>query len=834
MQYFKGKLYTTSVTRKVIAGFLLVFIAILLALAITRFGFREMMETVDQLSAPNKELNALNNIFQEITALDQSQREQAIKNPKNPYKAFLNQSKSLVDKIDSLRMMNWDSVQQNKLLEIKGILQKRNRLFFSYLQLKSELIDNRSLTDRLDTLSRILVHEKIVFDTSVVTTEKKTITTYDSVSNQEDNRSRIGKLFGKKKKAAPQTTHIKVQEELSVTVDTLSIARQNKALAEVEKIITDLENDQRAENKKLLHEELELIHANSLLINQLLSILHEVENEELDQMHQNNDHAVALVTQSILRISILLVVFFIGAALLVYLIWVDISRSNYYKEQLEKAKDEAEELSMIKQRFLANMSHEIRTPLQSIIGFAEQLKQQQFSDHEAVSAINSSSEHLLHIVDEVLDYSRISSGSFVLDKENFGLMSLIKEVGSALRIQAEQKGLTLLLDIAYAEDFNLLADPFRLRQILYNLLGNAIKFTTKGYVKLGLKTMAEKDHVECVFEISDTGIGIRQEDLTKIFNQFEQANSLIARHYGGTGLGLTIAKSLVEAQGGSLDVSSDPGLGSSFKVSLRFEKAHIAESQTITDEKYAAPPLIGKVIVIDDDVMILRLCSLILKKNEIRFVTYSDAKKLINEKPDPEVSHILIDIRMPDINGIELCHELHKKYNSATRFVALTAHVFSQEQQQLLNEGFDAVLSKPFREQEFLNLFGVSRTDVSHAPIESTEIDLSTLKLMTLGDEALFQSIITQFIEETETDLHHLDENLKYMNPGPIREIVHKLAGRIGQLGVLSLSVKLRTIETKLVDGTTLLSLVERIMGAKDEVEKLLKTIRVRTMAQSS
>jgi len=196
MEYFKRNQYPTSVKRKVIAGFLLAFIAILFALGIARFGFGEMMETVDQLSAPNHELNALNNFFHEITAFDQLQREQAIKNPKNPYKAFLNQSNSLVAKVDSLRRMNWDSTQQIRLLEIRQILQKRNRLFLSYLKLKSELVENQSLTARLDTLSTILVKEKIAFDTSVVTTEKKTVTTYskDTVPTKDD-RSRIAKLF---------------------------------------------------------------------------------------------------------------------------------------------------------------------------------------------------------------------------------------------------------------------------------------------------------------------------------------------------------------------------------------------------------------------------------------------------------------------------------------------------------------------------------------------------------------------------------------------------------------------------------------------------------------
>ncbi len=374
-----------------------------------------------------------------------------------------------------------------------------------------------------------------------------------------------------------------------------------------------------------MDQELALINSNSLFVTQLLGILHEVENEELSKMHQNNNRAVEVVTQNISRISILLLVFFLGAALLVYLIWVDITRSNYYKEQLEKAKEEAEELSKIKQRFLANMSHEIRTPLQSIIGFSEQLKNYHGPHLEAVGAINSSSEHLLHIVNEVLDYSRISSGSLSLVKEPFTLFSVLREVESAMRIQAERKRLTLLLDLEKASDFNLVGDAFRLRQILYNLIGNAIKFTARGYVKITLKTKEDETDVRCTFEIMDTGIGIREEDLKKIFNQFEQASSFIARNFGGTGLGLTIVKSLVEAQGGTLNVTSQPGQGSMFQVDIRFEKLLEKSIQPKALPQLGAATFSGKVIVVDDDAMILKLCSLILKKNKIDFVTYNDA-----------------------------------------------------------------------------------------------------------------------------------------------------------------------------------------------------------------
>lgn len=827
MAYFKRQLSITSVTRKVIAGFLLVFVAISLALGIAHFGFREMMGTVEQLSAPNEKLSALNTIFQEITALDQTQRAEALKNPKSPYSVYLNQSKSFVNKLDSLRLLDWDSTQKIKLLEIKGILQKRNRLFLSYMKLKSDLIDNRKLTQRLDTLSKMLVNERVAFDTSVVTTEKKTITTYTQDSVREE-KGRKWKLFNKKKNVSPPTTHVKVEEQLSVVVDTVSVARQNKALAEVENIILGLEKDQRAENKRLLTEELALIHANSLFISQLLGILHDVEADEVAQMHANNDQAGQLVTQSIWRISLLLIIFFLGAALLVYLIWLDVARSNYYKLQLEKARDEAEELSQIKQRFLANMSHEIRTPLQSIIGFAEQLKQDKKANAEAVAAINTSSEHLLHIVNEVLDYSRISSGSFVLSKESFDLLPLVKDVAAALAIQAKRKGLSLIVDVEFASDITLNGDPFRLRQILYNLLGNAVKFTSKGSVRFNVRTSDQGNFTLCTFEVKDTGIGIRQEDINRIFNQFEQANTSITKQYGGTGLGLTIAKSLIDAQQGSLKVSSEPGQGSVFTVSIPFETSTKREAKLQLPAPEGDTEFNGKVLVVDDDLMILRLCSVVLAKYDIRYTTFSDARQLLHEEMDADVTHILMDIRMPEINGIELCHALREVYPESIKFIALTAHVFPQEHQELLKEGFDMVMLKPFREQELISLFGLSSAAFPEVS-SHVEMDLTVLKMMTQGDEALLQSILIQFVDETESDIDRIKSYIQDNKRDSVREIVHKLAGRTGQMGSISVSNMFREIENHLAAGDQLSNVAPALELAVNKVENLLRTIRIQT-----
>ena len=416
-------------------------------------------------------------------------------------------------------------------------------------------------------------------------------------------------------------------------------------------------------------------------------------------------------------------------------------------------------------------------------------------------------------------------------------MSVVKEVEAAMRIQAEKKKLSLIVDFEQASNYCLSGDPFRLRQILYNVLGNAVKFTAQGYVKLAVRTRPAGDRISCEFEITDTGIGIRQEDLHKIFNQFEQADTSITRNFGGTGLGLTIVKSLIEALGGNLRVNSSPGSGSTFSIQLDFDRGvsgkSVAET-TRAHHEHSENDI--SLLVVDDDPMILRLCGLILEKNEISHKLFDDPEELLNEIPDPEVTHILMDIRMPKMNGVELCHELRKKYPSKTKFIALTAHVFEQDKKHLYEHGFDHVLSKPFHEEELLNFIGFSsgweRTEVASA--EAYTVDLAPLRNITMNDEALFQSVLQQFVQETTIDLSLLDGALETSNKRIAREVFHKLAGRIGQMGILPLSMKLREMEMKIENGEDLGNVVPMISVLREEVSKVVKLISAHALEKSS
>jgi signal transduction histidine kinase/FixJ family two-component response regulator len=815
------------VKRKILAALLLAFFAILLALGITHFSFRDMMTTVDQLSTPNEKLSKLNSVFEEITTLDQQQRAEAIENPEKPYKYFLDQSGYLHLMIDSLQQLAWDSAQRRRLSPLRAMLDKRNELFVSYLKVRAELANNHEFSQQLDTLSTLLKESQKNTDSSVITTQRKTITTYlqDTTATAKADKSFIKKLFSKKKSKAAETPQVKVQEELNVTIDTVAIAKQGVDFNDIKKVMADLASDQRTQRRKLQRQELELIHANSIFINQLLNTLHEVEKEELQHIRTSNDHASQVVTQSISRMTIVMFAFFLGAAFLVYLIFIDISKSNYFKKQLEKARDQAEELSKIKQRFLANMSHEIRTPLQSIIGFAEQLKQQG-DRQDSIDAIHSSSEHLLQIVNEVLDYSRISSGTFTLAKDRFNLIKLIKEVEAAMRIQADRKKLTFVLDTEKVSDHILIGDSFRLRQILYNLLGNAIKFTYSGFVRLTVTTLDEAAHVNVIFEITDSGIGMSDGELKKIFHQFEQANPDITKNFGGTGLGLTIVKALIDVQQGQLDVKSDPGIGSTFRVELRYEKAEDIVRTLPIETKEEQSASNARIIVVDDDALILKLCTLILKKNNIPFTTYNEPQSVLAEKADPSVTHIFIDIRMPQMNGVQLCKALRKVYGPKTQFIALTAHVLPDERDLLIKDGFNAVLTKPFHESEMLRAIGASPTALPEKPANNIP-DFAVVRKMTMGDEALFQVVLQQFLEETDSDHVLLKECMKTGNQKMVREVVHKLAGRFGQMGIYPLAEKMREIEIELVEGKSLESLAERLHGILREVGTLLQNIRL-------
>jgi len=685
---------------------------------------------------------------------------------------------------------------------MKKILRERDKLFISYLKLRAQLLNDHELSEQLQVLNAAIAQNSTQADSNVITTEKKVTTTtivpidsmLETPEAKDEKKSIWDKLFGRKKAAAPQPLQKLIKEELNIKIDTLSTIKEDTLIARLGEAMQAIETKRQTGRNTLLDRELRLTRAGNMLVSQVLEILQDIESEEIKQAENNNSSANNLFNDSIQRMNTIVACFMLGAAFLILLIISDLVRSNRYRRQLVLAKEEAENLGMVKQRFLANMSHELRTPLQAIIGFSEQLKQQEQPAPEDIDIIHRSSQHLLQIVNEVLDYSRIVSGKFLFNNQSFDIQLLLTEVAEIMRLQAQQKGLNLVFETGIQQPLYVNGDAFRIRQILFNLLGNAIKFTEQGGVLFRAMHIIQAEDVAFSFMIQDTGEGIAEADLERIFRQFEATATP-----DSTGLGLSIVKALTEGMGGNITAENAPGSGALFTLELMLPAGAQAQIAQPDKQLLATRPFTGKVWVVDDDPFILRLCTTILEKHNIVYTAFEDPLLAANTPLHDDVTHIMVDIRMPGMSGPELFALLKNKAAAGTKFIALTAQALPGERDNILETGFDYLLMKPFMEKDFmdaLNIGGDMFPEEENNFTGGQPVDLSSIKRMTGDDEELFHMMLKSFADETAKDLQLLAVFINEKSNTEAAECLHRIASRVGQLGNKQLAATVRKAET--------------------------------------
>ena len=436
---------------------------------------------------------------------------------------------------------------------------------------------------------------------------------------------------------------------------------------------------------------------NSLSTNQKLTILKEWEKVEFAK---KTDYMLLFEIAGIL-----------GFILLVSLYWnrklsFEIEmREKIEKELLEsemklkKLKEKAEKASSAKSEFLANMSHEIRTPMNSILGFSEILEKV-ITDpiqKDYLSSIKRSGQTLLDLINDILDLSKIEAGKVELLKENVDIREIIFELESMFSINIIQKNLKFDIEIDEKLPKYLLLDSVRLRQILFNLLGNAIKFTQKGWIKLSVKVIDKKDdRLDLEFVVEDSGIGIKEGELEHIFNAFEQQRGQ-SREYEGTGLGLTISKKLVSIMNGKIDVKSKEGEGSRFSVKL-YDIAISSKEKTVNKEKIKKDIIFepATIMIVDDSKDNRNLIVYQLKEFDFAFLEAKNGKEAIEKLKNIKVDLILLDIKMPIMNGYETILAIKSDENlKDIPVVAITASVMGSDMKKIEEYKFDGYLRKP-------------------------------------------------------------------------------------------------------------------------------------------
>lgn len=510
-------------------------------------------------------------------------------------------------------------------------------------------------------------------------------------------------------------------------------------------------------------------------------------------------------------------------------IHLDITDHKKTEEALEIAKKKAEQSSKAKEAFMANMSHEIRTPLNAIIGMTGLLEETQLSTSqtEYLKAIRLSSDNLMRIVNDVLDFSKIRSGKFSMDRNPISLKKVIEQCVNSMRFAAENKGLELkaITDPILPE--RVCGDALRLNQVILNLLSNAIKFTEKGRVTITtvLEVKKEKDIIVSI-EISDTGIGISGNKQENIFEIFSQEDESVARNYGGTGLGLSITRQLVELMGGTITLKSEKGKGSVFTCSIPFQ---ISEDGWKEKEIRAEPKemklLPGyTVLVVEDNELNKRIAVELLHSFGITTLTAENGQIALKLLKASRPDLILMDIQMPGMDGMEVTKIVRNELRLQTPIIAITANALTGDREKYLSAGMNDYLAKPFEKRSFYSIL------VDNLPLQPDPHSLFSLdKLNELGDPQFVKHIVGVFREQTPELVQLLKKAWLSDNPDELSRVAHQLKSSIDILSINSLKAPVRTVE-ELCKKNNWKELSKNYVSAIEDV--LMKVIETMAIAQ--
>ncbi|MBL7972363.1 MAG: response regulator [Prolixibacteraceae bacterium] len=604
----------------------------------------------------------------------------------------------------------------------------------------------------------------------------------------EEKKGFLKRIFGKKDTTTRRPIIIDKTKEKEII---------KQEIAGIEQQITSQAKKFQAKEMTLLEQNIQLTQ----ILNRQIARLELKEQQELETKTQEAD-AIAAQTYRWMA------AFTIGAVILLIIIVIiffrNLQRNRTYQKVLKEAKTEAESLTKAKEIFVATVSHEMRTPVNAIYGLTEQMLQKTNSEEMTadLNVVLKSAEHLIALVNDTLDFSKIESQKLSIEQIDFLPHEIVTEVNTLHKNTAQKKGIRLIVSNNTDTDLVLKGDPIRLKQILINLITNAIKFTSQGQVTLAVSAKETREQIyELNIEVSDTGIGISNEDLPRIFDEFVQLNTDLTQKQRGAGLGLAIVKKLVMLQNGKIEVDSTPGKGTRFTLQIPYQKGNSAYSGKNKNEQLLIPGWFRSLhfLIADDEEFNLYLIKKILNKWGVRFTEAHNGQEAVELSAKNRYDLILMDIRMPVLDGYDAAR-LITQQNPLAKIIALTATAKTADTEKMRMSGMNSFLQKPFAESDLVSAVirlipEKASTPQSTPVIADTPIDLEELEKISGGDGTFFNEMLTIFIRSSEEALGRLHQHLANADWEAIPEVAHKLAAPAKHLRANSLYNHLKQLE---------------------------------------
>ena len=687
------------------------------------------------------------------------------------------------DYIDTLQTLLSDTLQQARLDTLRHLLRHKERNMISVLEAVGQAPADRIYLEQLDSLLK--AQDSIPVSTHV---SRKVVTHHNSYTIHHKKKGlfkRIAEVFAPERADSTQVNDV-VQEEYIDTIHEV-INPADTIAGMLSGIQGKVFRTQQEQMKTLNLRIMRLRIAGTHLSKRVSELLDNIEQAEQEAASHKFMQEQAIRHRAAWTMGIIATVAVVLTLVCFLVVWRDLTRSNHYRHELEKAKSYAEGLLEAREKLMLTITHDIKAPAGSIIGYIDLLmrlvsdKRQRFY----LGNMRSSARHLLDLVTSLLDFHRLEAGKMDLQRVAFSPWQLMEEVYNSFLPLADGKGLKLALELPKGmQTLALAGDPFRIRQIVENLLSNALKFTAQGGI-----TLRAAYYGGCFsVSVTDTGCGMTEEERSRIFQEFTRLRS--AQGQEGFGLGLSITRKLVELLRGNIRVESTPGKGSTFTVLIPLKELNPQEIGKEAEKASCETSMQGcgklRLLLIDDDRIQNQLTEAMLHNlsEEIAVSCCESPEQLFRLLREQQFDFIFTDIQMPGMNGFELLEEIRKTEAGSVKVIAVTARS-DMEEADFRAKGFDGCLHKPFNQSDLAAVLHSGQAvnkykampvqDSSIVPVGAEKFCLEALTAFSADDPEAAQGILDTFVAETLRNITRIEEALRAEDMGGLSAVAHKM-----------------------------------------------------------